>query len=76
MAEFGIFFVPVGELECWLSELGIAKNKTHWLSRMFKEIGSDPAAEDYLNAGQNDVWEFIRGVERWIANPSRLGIPS
>lgn len=78
MAKFGIFFVPLGELECWLATLAVAggpKNKTKWLTNIFTAMGSDPTTRDYLLAGEKDVWAFIRQVESWIATPKRAGIP-
>lgn len=78
MAKFGVFFVPAGELECWLRTLeaaGSQKKKSKWLTSIFAKMGSDPTAGDYLRAGKNDVWKFIERVETWIANPIRLGIP-
>ena len=76
MAKFGIFFVPVGELECWLKLLRVAgsqRNKPKWLTNIFAKMGSDPSAGDYLRARNNDVWKFIERVEEWIANPTRSG---
>ena len=76
MAEFGIFFVPVGELECWLAGYGVSSKKATWVTKTFRRLGSDPNAVDYVHAGQNDVWGFIEKVETWIANPTRKGIPT
>ena len=78
MAQFGIFFVPVGELERWLAELDPppSTNKSVWITNTFAALGSDPTAESYVSAGTADVWEFIEGVEAWIAGPNRLGVPT
>ena len=77
MAEFGVFFVPVGELECWLADLRVARvrNKTTWIMNMFTRLGSDPSEADYVTPEQTDVWEFIGQIEAWIADPNRRGIP-
>lgn len=78
MTEFGIFFVPVGELECWLASLGVPRtnNKPAWLTGMFTRLGSDPAVQDYVKPAQDDVWDFIQKIDGWIGNPNRLGIPN
>ena len=78
MAGFGIFFVPVGELECWLAELdgSPSTNKSVWITNIFTALGSDPTAGSYVSAGTADAWEFIEKIEAWIADPSRLGIPT
>ena len=77
MAEFGVFFVPVGELEYWLADLRVARvrNKTTWIMNMFTRLGSDPSEADYVTPEQTDVWEFIGQIEAWIADPNRRGIP-
>jgi hypothetical protein len=79
MAKFGVFFVPVGELERWLANLGIAanpKDKARWLTEMFTRMGADPALPGYVSADWDDVWEFIGHVRDWISDPNRLGIPT
>jgi hypothetical protein len=41
MAGYGIFVVPVGELERWLSELNVQATKSDWLPRIFDRLGAD-----------------------------------
>jgi hypothetical protein len=31
LAEYGVFVVPVGEIEAWLPELEVSRNKNSWL---------------------------------------------
>ena len=77
MAEYGIYFVDVGELECWLAGLGVSnRRKPVWLAKMFTRLGSDPTARDYVAPAKRDVWAFIDQVENWIGNPKRIGIPN
>lgn len=77
MAKYGLFFVPVGELECWLANLGVlrVRNKTAWIMNMFTRLGSDPSEAGYVTPEQTDVWEFIKQIKAWIAYPNRRGIP-
>mgnify|MGYP000715758040 CR=1 FL=1 len=77
MKEYGLFFVTVGELECWLSALGIPRtaSKPKWLTDMFTRMGADPAAADYVVAGNDDIWTFLEDIATWLNNPDRLGIP-
>ena len=68
-ASEGIFFVPVGELEGWLTSLNIPSGgqaKSSWLPRIFQSMGSDPQAASYLAPGQGDVWEFLRRISLWF----------
>lgn len=77
-ASYGIFFVPVGELECWISELfepGGNKRKSDWLIEAFRLMGSDPTNANYVSANRHDVWEFIAGMRLWIDDPDRKGVP-
>ena len=77
LAEHGVFIVPVGELECWLANLGVARtnNKPLWLNNIFQALGSDPNSTDYINASTGDVWDFVDEIERWVTNPVRKGLP-
>lgn len=69
----GVFLVPVGSLESWLPELGV-QGTSSWVERIFDAMGSDPAAEGYLKAGEGGPWAFIDSIEDWVADLSRAGI--
>ncbi|WP_225412303.1 AAA family ATPase [Stigmatella hybrida] len=71
---YGIFVVPVGELEGWLSHLNAPKSKHSWLYKIFEKMGSDPAASGYERPAENDVWAFMRRVASWLQNPHRKGM--
>lgn len=76
--KYGVFFVPVGELECWLSYLGVThskNNKPKWLTNIFSRLGSDPSDQAYVKAGNDDVWQFIQDIQKWMDDSNRLGIP-
>ena len=79
LVEYGIFLTPVGELERWLSFLGIPSDtpeqKRDWLSSVFDRMGSDPDAAGYLTPSTDDVWAFVQQIAGWIANPLRKGMP-
>ncbi len=79
-AQYGIFFVPVGELEGWLAATGVprsAKQKSNWLTSIFTKMGSDPTNDAYMHpGGDDDVWGFITRIEEWISAPTRAGIPA
>src|SRR5262249_9783876 len=68
MAKYGVFLVPVGELEDWLSDLGLRRStdKSKWLRTALDGLGVDPDAEGYVRAGEGDIWQFMREVNRWI----------
>ncbi len=73
-AEFGLFLVPVGELESWLKNLGAQGKKTAWLVNMFGKLGDSEENPQYVEPGQDDVWEFLDSIARWIADPNRQGL--
>ena len=76
MADYGMHFVPVGELECWLANLPKkSSKKSLWLTQVFDALGADPDDDDYVKPGSDDVWAFIRRVAAWIADPNRRGMP-
>ena len=77
VAEHGVFIVPMGELECWLSSLGVerTKNKSLWLTQIFERLGDDPGDSSYVNPDNSDIWNFLRSIDHWISSPERKGIP-
>ncbi|WP_134079551.1 ATP-dependent nuclease [Haemophilus haemolyticus] len=75
LMEYGSFVVPIGEVENWLSDLDIDRNKNGWLRNIFEKMGDDPSSEHYIRPTHNDVWDFIGKISQWINNPNRKGIP-
>ncbi|MDC0708020.1 AAA family ATPase [Stigmatella sp. ncwal1] len=78
LAEQGIFVVPEGEVESWLSNLhpeGGRPSKSDWLDIIFEALGSDPHGK-YIHPGTGDVWDFMRGIAKWIGDPNREGLSS
>jgi hypothetical protein len=61
-AEYGLFIVPTGELECWLPELEVGGHGPEWLTAVF------------LRPAEGGVWRFVQHVARWIADPRRKGM--
>lgn len=62
LATFGIFLVPVGELECWLSAEGITESKSN------KWAWANAASLTVQNKGvaNGDIWDFIRNVGAYL----------
>lgn len=76
MAKYGVFIVPLGELENWLTPLGVKPrldDKGRWLREALERLGTDPQSVEYVHPAKDDIWEFIRGVNAWIRNPTREG---
>jgi hypothetical protein len=76
LAEYGIFLVPNGEVESWLSDFNISGKSAAWLIPMFEKLGSDETADDYVRPTEGDVWEFLGLVRTWLLNSDRSGIPN
>ena len=74
MEEYGIFTVRSGELESWLPQLAVGRNKNGWVPRIFEAMGSDPEDPNYIKPDADDVWNFIRRVNAWISRPDRKGM--
>jgi ABC-type cobalamin/Fe3+-siderophores transport system ATPase subunit len=74
-ATFGVFIVPVGEVEDWLKWLDTPKRKRDWLKESFQQMGADPESKEYVTPSEGDVWDFVRSIREWISNPNREGIP-
>lgn len=71
-AEYGIFIVPVGELERWLPSLGITNKKT-WVTDALRRLGSRGDAV-YVEPGPGDVWNFVESMAHWLNLPTRKGL--
>lgn len=75
LSEYGVFVVPSGEVESWLSPGSGPPSKSTWLVSIFERMGDDPAAVTYTRPAQGDVWDFIGGIKRWVGNSARKGVP-
>lgn len=76
LERYGLFIVPVGEVEHWLPKLQIRREKSRWLRSIFEAMGHDPTDPEYVVPDQSDVWTFIRRVREWLKDPDRRGIPN
>ncbi|HLT35107.1 MAG TPA: AAA family ATPase [Enhygromyxa sp.] len=75
-AQFGLFVVPHGELECWLTPMGLVPNtdnKRKWFEEALQTLGWDPDDPDYRKPQDDDIWQFMRQIAAWIADPQRKG---
>lgn len=76
LARYGLFFVPVGELEGWMKISGAPRNdKAKWVLQVFGFMGADPEVAGYVAPEPDDVWAFLGAIKAWIDDPTRLGIP-
>jgi hypothetical protein len=75
LADYGIFVVPCGEIESWLSGVALSRSKSSWLNTVFEAMGEDPASESYVRPAVGDVWDFLGGISRWVKDSKRKGIP-
>jgi hypothetical protein len=73
LQQYGIFVVRNGEVESWLLELGIRSKKAAWTVEMLERLGSDPNDAAYVKPAGGDVWEFMRGVIKWVKDTQRKG---
>jgi hypothetical protein len=72
LGEFGIFPVPVGELEKWLPQFGLT-NKQSWVTDMLSRLGNAGGAA-YVRPGAGDVWNFVERIAAWVHDPLRKGL--
>jgi hypothetical protein len=79
LEPYGIFLVPVGELERWLAESKLPQGldrKQDWLTAVFETMGNDHTHPAYFRPRQRDVWSFMEKIGRWLADPNRRGMPA
>jgi len=77
MAQYGVFLVYSGELECWLPNLERQQwsGKNEWLLKTFEALGEDSSDPNYVKPAEGDVWAFIGHLSSWLQNSNRLGMP-
>lgn len=75
LEEYGMFTVRTGEVEHWLSNLGVKAHKSVWLSQIFLKMGADSTDFNYLKPSNDDVWDFMSKISQWMSNEKRKGIP-
>jgi hypothetical protein len=73
LRQYGIFAVRNGEVESWLPDLGVKAKKAAWTVEMLERLGSDPNDPAYVQPTVGDVWDFMRGVVKWVRDPGRKG---
>jgi hypothetical protein len=73
LSEYGLFLVPGGELESWLSQFGVRHHGSNWFVDIFSRIGKSETDADYLRPGSDDIWRFIDEIAAWVNDPKRLG---
>jgi predicted ATPase len=76
LARYGLFIVPRGEIENWLTDLDVDRSKNKWLRNIFEKMGSDPSSEGYVKPQAGDVWDFVGQISQWINDKGRRGIPA
>jgi hypothetical protein len=74
LAEYGLFLVPIGELEAWLSDLNVEGHAPKWLVEVFARIGASDDDPNYVRPGDDNVWAFLDDISRWVSNPHRRGM--
>lgn len=72
--QYGLFVLRHGEVEHWLPGLNVCRSK-RWLRNIFKALGNDPKAPNYVHPDEGDVWVFLDKVVAWIKDKARRGIP-
>jgi hypothetical protein len=73
LSEYGLFLVPVGEVESWLAYLGLSRQKAEWVQRLVSHIITMEANGQPFVPTNDDIWQFINEIADWVNNPNRLG---
>lgn len=72
LGEMGLFLVPVGELEEWLTHEKLTASKSN------KWAWANAAAERILHLGRQsgDIWDFVDSIGRYLTSPVSAGVRS
>ena len=69
LKKYGVFIVPLGEVECWLNYLNKA-DKRDWIENILDKLN-----EPSVTSTDKDVWKFINDINDWMEDTKRLGCP-
>lgn len=65
--DYGIFIVPLGELEQWLKVVPDLDAAADQFLKMLNRI-------DNSSPTRTDIWKFIDDINKWISNKNRKGM--
>lgn len=73
LKEYGLFLVPVGELESWGKGKYPRKSgsSADWVRNLFEEIKKD---DTLLRPTDDDIWSFLEDISIWVNDPKRKGV--
>lgn len=70
LQKYGIFIIPTGELESWSSDILTEEpRKSYWLENILQEIDND----EKILPGKK-IWKFMKELNVWLTNSTRLGM--
>jgi ABC-type cobalamin/Fe3+-siderophores transport system ATPase subunit len=76
LSDYGVFVVPNGEVEHWLTGVQVQRGHQTWLVNIFEAMGEDPSQAAYIRPAAGDVWDFMGDIRKWVADNNRKGIPN
>lgn len=71
---YGLFPVPVGEAEGWLSKVTGGSHGNDWIITKLENMGEDENSKSYVSPAEGDVWDFISNINKWLINTNRKGM--
>lgn len=74
--SYGLFPVPIGELESWLRDFDIPGHGSNWLTAIFEKMGDDPKSKNFTKPTEDDVWRFMSTIKQWFDDPLKKGMSS
>ncbi|MBN6886220.1 energy-coupling factor transporter ATP-binding protein EcfA2 [Cytobacillus horneckiae] len=74
MNTYGLYPVPCGELESWLSNIPTTGHGNEWITSKFDLMGDNPESDSYIKPSDDDIWFFFKQIKDWLDNPERRGM--
>ena len=71
LGDYGLFLVPVGELEDWLPNINKDFKKNQWIVKAFEEIENQGS-----NIINNNISDFMNKISQWCYRAERKGMPN
>lgn len=72
--NYGLFPVPIGEVEAWLQDVESSRHGNQWLTTKLENMGEDPYSPDYVRPDDRDVWNFIGEIRNWLYSTTKTGM--
>lgn len=72
--KYGLFPVPIGEVEAWLPVVESFGHGNQWLILKLENMGENSTSSEYVRPGEGEVWAFLGNIQKWLNSSTTYGM--